>query len=204
MYVKLMTLLAKIRFEWLVRLFKKPTYLTPSDRIEIMDRLRKNNYIIATFDPYSLSGLFVRFSHWFLTGHKANYTHVLLNLEDSGEDFKFVEATSGGVHTSTFYDVFKHAQHVALLRPKYYTQDLFDDCVQEAVRLVGKDYDFNYKLDDESKMSCVEVVLHVIKQLPFYNDQLRCLLFLMKYERQLTPDMYVEVPDMEVVWEVKR
>ena len=80
MYVRLMKFLAKIRFEWLVKLFKTPKYLTPMDRIEIMDRLRKGNYIIATFDPYSLSGFFVRFSHWFLTGHKANYTHVLLNL----------------------------------------------------------------------------------------------------------------------------
>lgn len=204
MYAWTMTQLARIRFEWLVRLFKEPVYLTPMDRIEIMDKLRNGNYMIAVKDPYSLSGFFVRFSHWFLTGHKAHYTHVLLNLEDDGEDFKFVEATSSGVHTSDFHEVFKHAQNVALLKPKYYTSNEFDECIKHANDLVGKKYDFGYNVNDESKMSCVEVVLSCLKKLPFYSDRMRCLEFLMKYERNLTPDMYVEVPDIEVVLEIKR
>lgn len=208
-YEKGMTFLASIRWEWIVRLYKKPSYMTINDENAIKRMLFKNYYIIATFDPYSLSGLFVVCATFLLTGKLPKYTHVLFNVEMDNEHdengvpkFRFVESTSDGVHYSDFKKALGHSKRIALITPKYYSQERFDETIGMVHAYIGRGYDFRYNLEDNLTLSCVELVWQRLKQMEFAEDHFRCLSFLMKYEGNLTPEMFF-CPDFKIAkqWE---
>lgn len=207
MYAWLMKQLAKIRFEWLVKLFKKPSYLDENQKRAIKRILAKNNCIVLTFDPYALSSWFVVISNWILTGKKTKYSHALINFEKeipkSYEDFKFIESTSIGVKEADFNKIFNHSSRAALIVPTYVSQDEFESCLYDAHDLLNRPYDFSFNDKDSSKVTCVEVVLYCLKKLPFYKDNFRCLEFIRQYEDNLTPQMFASNPDFKTIFEAE-
>jgi hypothetical protein len=200
---KLLKLLAKIRWEWFVKLFKKPSYAILDNELEIKRYLVKGYYGIAIFDPYSLSSLFVVISTWILTGKIPKYTHILMNVEPENaehNDFRFVEATSKGYHYSDFKTALGHAKRIALLTPKYYTQEQVDTTVSVAYEKIGADYDFKFNEQDFKDLTCCETYWYRLQKLPFSDDNFRCLKMLMEYEGNLTPQMFL-CPDFRIVKE---
>ena len=200
-----MRTLALIRFEWVILLFKfKPKYLSENKIREIKRYLRDQNCLIATYDPYSLSGMFVIVGTYIKTRRWPKYTHLIANTERAQTslslpiEFKFVEATGKGVKKPTFDQVFRKVKRAALLTPKFCTQDQFEEAIYFANDTVGREYDFLYNNGDQTKMSCVEVILYCLRKLPNYEVNFRCLDFMMKYLKVLTPQMFIDCGEFHV------
>lgn len=205
MYEKIMTFFAHVRWEWLIRIYKNPSYISLSDKEEIKKLIQEENYIFLTFDPYSFSGMFVIFGTLVKTGRIPEYTHALINLDlDPEDEYEFVEATSLGVNPSSFEYALGKAKKVCILRFKNYQTNVIKLGVEHVRKNIGKGYDFGFNLSDSSKMTCVELVWDLIKTFPDYEEKCKFLKFLIEYEGQLTPQMFRDCPDLEVVLEIKK
>lgn len=136
------------------------------------------------------------------------YSHALMNA-DAMEDvkdwdkFKFVEATSVGVHFSKFMEVF-NCDSVCLLRPKNLSFSEWNAVIDGLLKQNGKQYDDLFDLTDSSYVSCVEVVLDALRQDPDYKDDFANLEKMIAEVGNLTPQMYRDCSDFEVVLEIKR
>lgn len=178
--------------------------LTEAERDEIAKMLASGYYVILTGNSNSLSSLIVSFLSWFTTGKWAKYTHVLMNcdnIEDASErdQFKFVEATSIGVHYSTFDAVFD-CDHVCLLTPANVSNEEWTKVIDSLLNQVGKPYDDLFDLADSSRASCVEVVLDALKAAN-YEEDFGHLIDMIEHEGNLVPEMYRNCPDFAIALE---
>lgn len=174
--------------------------LSATEKVKIAEKLSKNYYIILVADGNRLSSLLISLITLVSTGKWGKYTHALMNCDymDSVEDidkFKFVEATASGVHYSSFNDVFDNATSVCLLRPANVVDWM--TVIDDLVKNVGKPYDDLFDLVDDSKLSCVEVVLDA-----FDDDEFPRLKQDIKSKNNLTPQMFRETPDLVIEYEV--
>lgn len=174
--------------------------LTATQKVQIAEKLANNYYIILVADGNRLSSFLISIGTLFTTGRWGKYTHALMNCDymSSVEDidkFKFVEATSVGVHYSTFDEVFGSATSVCLLRPANIVD--WTPIIDSLVKEVGKPYDDLFDLTDKSKMSCVEVVLDA-----FAEDEFPRLNQEIKTKNVLTPQMFKDSPDLVIEYEV--
>lgn len=196
--------------------------ISNDDRAKIHDLLVDNYFIILTRHSSHLSTYSIAFADWCLTGKFGYWAHALLNLEDqvqSDKDFRLVEmhtvidnnpqqrdlieATSVGVHFSPFEDVFVGIQGVALLKPKCMTLAEWTGALDAAKVYLGRPYDTLFNLADDQQLSCVELVRDVLKTRPNYAEEFKNLeAFIAKY-KNLTPQMYYDCGDFEVVFEAR-
>lgn len=174
------------------------------DRLVIMSQLDKGYYIILTEDRGSLSSWGVKLLHFLLHFKWCRYTHALVNVEPTNaERYVFLEAINTGVKFSHFHEVF-NCDSVVFLRPKWYTQEEFDSTVEDIYSEIGKDYDKKFKYDDPQDRSCVEIARQRMMTLPDYHNKMRVFEHMIKYKKNLTPQMLRDCPDFEVVLEIKR
>lgn len=176
----------------------------------IKRHLAEGYYIILTEDRSHLSSWAVKLGHYLMTRKWPTYTHALCNVEADGEvdefkikTFKFVEALNKGVQFSPFEKVF-NCDSMVLLKPKYYSQDQFDQAMQLARTMIGKKYDKLFKYDNQEELSCVEVVRSCMMSLPHYETEMRVFEHMIKHEKNLTPQMFRDCPDFEIVLEINR
>lgn len=175
---------------------------------EIRRLLADDYYFIMTRRHNWISAYLTYIAHFFLTGRFGEWSHVLMNMEnevDSDDDFLLVEAIQEGVTLSSFSDVFGKVDGVALLKPKGLTLEQWTAAFDEARTHLGKQYDTLFDLKDETRMSCVELVRTVMRRAdPNYDENFAGLESLISKHRNLTPQMFVDCGDFEVVYYVRR
>jgi hypothetical protein len=211
----------KIVYEWFMNLIAKTTWrtlrtkvygrgynLSTEDWRRIHAVLTQGYYIILTADKSHASSWAVRFAGLGLTGKISDYSHALVNIEPDQDsyaysEFRFIEALGSGVKVSNWDEVF-NCDTICILKPKYYSTEELNHVLAAAYTLVGRKYDKYFNLKDAKELSCVEVVRNQLKQLPYYEDRMRVFEFMIQHYKNLTPQMFRDCPDFEVLLELKR
>lgn len=179
---------------------------SPEEQEELSKKLASGYYIILTGSKHHLSSVMVSLLSWIKTGKWAKYSHVLMNCDNitdpaDRDSFKFVEATSVGVHASTFDQVFgKDCDYVCLLTPKTVDNEEWTKIIDGLLKEKGKPYDDLFDLADSTRSSCVEVVLNALKAAD-YDEDFANLTKLIKEEGNLVPEMYRDCADFTVEFE---
>lgn len=182
--------------------------LTDADHQELKKILADSYYIILINRKTHLTTYLLGFLSLLKTGKLPKYSHALMNADsiETAQDwdhFKFVEATSIGVHFSKFLDVF-NCDSVCLLKPKSLDHSEWNDVIDGLVAENGKEYDDLFDLIDTTHVSCVEVVLDALRKDPDYNKDFANLEAMINRVGTLTPQMYRDCSDFEVVLEIRR
>ena len=184
--------------------WSKKVRITVTDREHLAGLLANGYYIILTGSKSHLSSIVVSFLSWIKTGVWANYSHALMNCDnitnpnDTGS-FKFVEATSVGVHYSTFDEVFA-CDTVCLLTPNNIDNAEWTKIIDALLKQQGKPYDDLFDLADDTHVSCVELVLNALKAVN-YDEEFADLKALIAHEKNLVPQMYRTCKDFLVKYE---
>lgn len=191
----------------LVPMIELPNYapLDIQERKEIKQMFAKGYYLILTANRYSLSSWMVKILTFAKYRKWPKYSHILMNVDfmDSPKDvdkFKFIEATSLGVHFSTFEDVM-HCTDICLLTPKGLTNEDYTGIIDSLIGDNGKPYDDLFDLSDDSKMSCVELIRDALKDQPWYYEKFAHFESMIQQRKQLTPQMFYDCKDFEKVLE---
>jgi hypothetical protein len=206
---KIMSIVTRINWCSMRSLFNHGVYwsLTENDHDFLRKALTKDYYIVCTARKCHLTTFIIRAVSSLRGSSAPYYSHVLMNVEGDepvlDSDFKLIEATGKGVHYSTFMQVFD-CDSVALLKPKNMTLEDWTTALDEARKQNGKPYDNLFDLMDETHLSCVELVRDALLKVPGYAEKFPHFEAMISKERNLTPQMYYDCPDFEIVWEVKR
>lgn len=180
--------------------------LTNADKDELHRLLADNYYIILTHRKNHLSTYLTSLGHFFLTGKFGFWSHALMNLEDeveSRDDFRLIEAVSDGVQYTPFDQVFD-VDAVALLKPKRIELKEWTAAMDASKTFLGREYDTLFDLANDNKLSCVEVVHSAMMRIPGYKVLFAAFEERIERKRNLTPQMYRDCDDFEVIYEVRR
>ena len=197
---------------WLIELinkvhWKQKSVLNADDESILKDRFEKDYYIITTRRGNYLTTFFISLGNFFLTGKWGFYGHVLMNLEDevkTDDDFMFIEATGDGTHVSKFTQVFDNVDAVALIVPKNMTIDEWTDALDRAKTYLGRPYDNLFDLKSDLEINCVELVRLALEGIPNYSEKFSDFERMIAKKKKLTPDMFANCADFEVVYTIKR
>lgn len=186
--------------------FKRKKHMSQKDRDNLARILAKGYYIILTGNRYTLSSLIIRIITLLKMYKWGKYSHVLMNVDnmESPEDvdkFKFMEATSVGVHYSTFNEVFD-CDYVCVLTPKNIDNDKWTRIIDRAVEHDKKPYDDLFQLSDETHISCVELVRNALMANDTYEEEFQHLEEMISKKGNLLPQMFRECQDFEPVYEI--
>jgi len=188
----------------LVGKIKWPTskLINTDDLKVIHDLLVKDYYIILTRRSNHLSTFFIGFANFVLTRKWGHWSHSLMNLEDEvkdDSDFRLIESTSYGVHYTPFEKVFD-VSSVALLKPKKFDLCQWTGLLDKAKSELGKPYDTLFNLKDNQALSCVELVRTILMDEPNYLADFAEFEKLIATYKNLTPQMFFDCADFEVVY----
>lgn len=180
------------------------TAITTEHKKELAKLFASGYYVILTGSKTHLSSIVVSLLSWIKTGVWANYSHALMNCDNITDpanttEFKFMEATSKGVHYSTFDEVFR-CDSVCLLTPKNIDNEEWTKIIDALLLQKGKPYDDLFDLSDSTHISCVELVLNAFKAVN-YEQEFTDLARLIKDEGNLIPQMYRSCIDFTVKYE---
>jgi len=197
----LIELMAKVKW-------RQTKALTPAEDAELQSRFTKDYYIILTRKSNYLTTFFIALGNWFLTGRWGFYSHALMNLEDevtTEADYRFIEATGNGTSFNTFEGVFEHVDAVGLVLPKSHlmTREEWTACLDRAKTYLGRPYDNLFNLKSDLEINCVELVRLALQALPDYGVRFPNFEATLANKKKLTPDMFAQCPDFEVVYAIK-
>ncbi len=179
--------------------------LTEDELSILREKLTKDYYIIVTHRNNHLSTYFVSLASLVLTGKFSYWAHALMNLEDevkSDSDFRLIEATGAGTHYSPFNLVFQ-VHGVALLKPKSMSIEYWTSIMDKANSELNKPYDTLFDLTNDNALSCVELVRAALQTEPNYSTDFANFENMIKSRKNLTPQMFYECEDFEIVWETR-
>lgn len=181
--------------------------LSTEDVAELRQHLTNNYFVIATRRSNFLSCWFINMGHFFLTGRWGYYTHVLMNFEDTVTDdfdFRFIEAATVGVRYTTFDHIISGCDSIALIKPKNMTLSDWTIALDAAKKQLGKPYDTLFDISSTMKLSCVELVRIALMAQDDYMLKFPHFEARIARAKNLTPQMFLESPDFEVVWQVRK
>ena len=173
---------------------------------EIAELLKPHYYIILTRRSNHLSTFLIGLSNLVLRGKWGYWSHSLMNLEDEvteEDDFRLIEAIGRGVTYSDFDNVF-NVSDVALLKPKNMSPEYWTIVLDRLKTKLGTPYDTLFNLKSEAEVSCVELVRIALKAEPDYEKNFANFERMIKKSRNLTPQMFFDCPDFEVIWQAKK
>lgn len=176
-----------------------------SDLSEIKDLLKSDYYIILTRRKNHLSTYLISLAHLLIRFRLGHYGHVLMNLENevnADDDFRLIEALGTGVQYSTFSNVF-NVHSVALLRPKNMEIEKWTSVLDAARSQLGKSYDTLFDLKSDTAVSCVEMIRSALLADPDYYRNFSNFERMVTSSINLTPQMFYECEDFEVVYEIR-
>lgn len=180
--------------------------VTYDEKKDIEAFLRTNNYFILTIHKSYLSTFMIRLMTLIKTGVWPDYCHILMNLEVGNkhdrEGFSLMEALHDGVQYSGYSEVFD-CDNVCILKPKNITEDEWSVIMVGLNKQLGKAYDDAFNIKDNSRVSCVEMCLDALKELPNFEENFPHLSEMIKTVGNLTPQMYRDCRDFDVVYETK-
>lgn len=186
--------------------WKTKKSLSKRDQEIIKQKLYKDYYIMLSRRNNHLSTYFISIAHFMLTGKFGYWSHAFMNLEgdvSSPSDIRLVEATGRGVTYTPFYKVFNVTSTV-LLKPK--TMDAVEWCkiLEKAKTQYNKPYDNLFDLKNDNALSCVELVRSALMADPNYERDFPNFERMIKKYGNLTPQMFYDCPDFEVVLEIRK
>lgn len=196
---KIVDLIGKV--EW-----PSSNFITVDEQEKIKAMLTDNYYIILTRRNNHLSTFFIVLAHFLLRLRPGHYAHVLMNLEDeveSIEDFRLIEAIGTGVQYSSFSKVFD-VHSVALMKPKSMSIEKWTAVLDAAKSQLGRPYDTLFDLKSDTNVSCVEMVRNALMADIDYYTNFADFERMINKTKNLTPQMFYECKDFEVVYEVRR
>lgn len=180
--------------------------LTDPELKQIKDLLAKNYLIIATARKCHLTTYLIRLLSFIKGSRNPVYSHVLMNVEGDdpaiNTEYRLIEATGRGVHYSTFMQVFD-CDDVCLLKRKNVSLDDWNIAIDAAIAELGLPYDDVFNIDDSSHVSCVEMVRCAMEKIPDYSSKFPVFEQMIKTVKNLTPQMYRDCPDFEILLEIK-
>lgn len=179
--------------------------LTSDEQDNIRKLLTGNYYIMLSRRNNHLSTYMISFANFVLTGRFSYWSHAFMNAEDkvnSDEDFRIVEALEVGVEYSLFSKVFD-VNSVVLLKPKNMSIDDWTIVLDKAKTELGKPYDNLFDLKNDQALSCVELVRDALMAEPDYEKNFASFEAMIAKDKNLTPQMFYDCPDFEVVYEIR-
>lgn len=201
--------IASVNWSWIKAKFNNGRYydLTDEDLNKIRQMLKPNYFIILTRRKTHLTTYLIQAMSVIKTGKKSYWTHSVMNMEGDNPiadgDFKLMEATQVGVHWSTFMQVFD-CDSVVLLKPKNISLTDWTAAMDKMITEAGKPYDDLFDLADDTHLSCVELVRISLQGIPDYDKKFVHFEEMIKDEGNLTPQMFYDCPDFEIVLEIRR
>ena len=186
--------------------WKSRNILSLEEQDQIRQRLIGNYYVMLSRRNNHLSSYLISFADFVLTGKFSYWSHAFMNLEDkvtSDSDFIIVEAISAGVSLTPFAQAFD-CNSVVLLKPKNMTIEDWTIALDKARTEVGKPYDNLFDLKNDNQMNCVELVRTSLMADPDYMTNFSKFEEMISKRKNLTPQMFYDCPDFEVVYEVRR
>lgn len=187
--------------------WKQSGVLTSEDDVVIKEKFVNDYYIIATRKSNYLTTFFIALGNFFLTGRWGFYSHVLMNLEDEvkeDDDYRFIEATGNGTHYSNYPSVFGAVDAVALIKPKNMSLTEWTKALDKAKTYLGRPYDNLFNLKNDLEINCVELIQLALKNTENYATNFAEFEKLIAKKKRLTPDMFAECSDFEVVFVIKK
>ena len=179
--------------------------LTEDEKAKVNVLLVPNYYIILTRNNNHLSSYIIGLGDLIYT-HKFGYWgHALMNMENevvNDTDFRFVEAIGTGVQYATFDQVMA-INSIALLKPKNMAVEAWTAVLDKAHSDVGKPYDTLFDMKQDQKLSCVELVRNALMAEPNYAADFSNFEAMVQKYGKITPQMFYDCPDFEVVYEVR-
>lgn len=179
--------------------------ISEHQKAEIRNLLGPHYFIILTWRSNHLSSYFISLANFILRGKFGRYSHTLMNVEDevtSDVDFRLVEAIGTGVKYSPFHHVF-NVQRVCLLKPKSMSLDAWTAVMDRAKAQLGKPYDSFFNIKDDLNLSCVELVRLALMAEPNYHENFAHFEKMITKAKNLTPQMFRDCEDFEVVYEIR-
>jgi len=206
-----MNFFSSIKWDKLAELVQRKKYydLTPSDWAEIYRILKREYCVIVTRRENHFTTYLIGIGHFLKTGKWGFYTHAFYNVEShvvTAEDIIFLEATSKGVHTSKFWDVFD-CDAVCLLRPEGYMPHELEAAFEGSTSVFeGKSYDHLHSIKNNEAMNCVETVRQALINYDSekYFSRMKNFEAWIAKEKTLTPQMFRDCPDFKVILEIRR
>lgn len=198
LFEKVIILIGKVKW-------KLKTPMTDQDKQQIRQLLGPNHYVIVTRRKNHLSTYFINLADFLLSGKWGYYSHTLINIEDdvkSDEDFRLIEAIGKGVVITPFDKVF-NCSSVAILKPRGMTAEKWTNVFEKAKSQLGKPYDNLLDLYEDSELNCVELVRNALMTEPNYHNDFAHFEKMIAKHGRLTPQMFYNCPDFEIVWESK-
>ena len=179
--------------------------ITNAEQDIIRQKLTNDYYIILTRNNNHLSTYFINLGDFLIGNGWSYWGHALLNMEGvvtSDGDFELVESTAVGVHIDTFANVFD-VNSVALLKPKNMPIADWNLVFAKAITELGKPYDELFNLNQDTNFSCVELVRAALQADPDYATNFANFEALVQKFGRITPQMFYQCPDFEIVYEVR-
>ena len=201
-------IIGRITFDGVFYFLKgKPYSLTKEDHSVIYNMLKKDNYVILIWRKSHLTSYLISLGHFLLTGKFAKYSHACINIEGNVDDVTkvdIVEAIGKGVVRSEFFDVF-NCGAVCLLKPRLFRDLDWQKAIAELHKHIDlqTQYDTVFNVKDDSKVSCIELVVDSLKESQEFN-KFNHLNWMMKNYKNITPQMLRDCNDFEIVYEIRR
>lgn len=179
--------------------------LNESELAQINKLLIPNYYIILTRNNNHLSSYIISLGDFFLEGKFGYWGHALINMENevvNDTDFRFIEAIGTGVQYATFNEV-TAVNSIVLLKPKNMPIEDWSAVLDRAYSDIGKPYDTLFDMQQDQKLSCVELVRNVLMADPTYLTNFANFEAMVQKYGKITPQMFYNCPDFEIVYEVR-
>ena len=184
-----------------------PSNLLQEEELHQLHTLLAANYfIILTRSNNHFSTYAIGLADFLMRGKFGYWGHSLMNLEDevnNPDDFRLIEATGIGVNYVPFGKVFS-TNSVVLLKPKCMSLEKWVAVMDRAKTNLGKPYDTLFDLSNDKALSCVELVRCALMAEQDYYDNFASFENMIRKYKNLTPSMFYDCPDFEVVFEIKR
>jgi len=180
--------------------------LTEEEQNHIRKLLTGNYYVMLSRRNNHLSTYMISIANFFLSGKFSYWSHAFMNAEDevkTDADFRIVEAIGVGVEYTPFDKVF-NCNSVVLLKPRNMTIEDWTLALDKAKTEIGKPYDNLFDLKNDNALSCVELVRTALMADPDYQINFANFEALIAERKNLTPQMFYECADFEIVFEIRR
>lgn len=180
--------------------------LTLEEQSHIRELLKKDYYIMLSRRNNHLSTYLISFANFILSGKFSYWSHAFMNTENdvkNDSDFRIVEALQTGVEFTPFDKVFD-VNGIVLLKPKNMSIDKWTSVLDKARTEIGKPYDNLFDLKNDKALSCVELVRTALMAEPDYIENFADFENLIRSRGNLTPQMFYDCKDFEIVYEIRR
>jgi hypothetical protein len=180
--------------------------MTDGEMDKVVKILSAGRYICLSRRSSHITTYMIGFAHFLLTVvskfYKAQmgyWSHVFMHIE-SGSDLDIIESIGAGVVRTNYYRAL-NVDSVCILKPKYYNEKELEVANELAIKYLGALYDTAFDINDDSRLSCVELAYRcLIRSKP---SGLPGLSKMIKQSGNLTPQMFYDCGDFEIVYEMR-